>query len=447
MDEYCLQRVIGKGSFGEVYLTTKNGTNELYATKRINKHFFNNNKNKKYINNEINIIKQVSHPNIMKFYDLKKTRDNIYIITDFCNGGPLSTALEFYISNNSKPFPEEIVQYLGNQICSAIQYLHNHNILHRDIKLDNILLSFDNDKDKNELNLFKAKIKIIDFGFARYLLKNEMAQSVLGSPLFMEPNLIKKINKIDNNKPFTYDEKVDIWSLGAVFLKLLIGVTPFEAESKEELYNKVYKGIYKIPNSLHLSKQAISFINSMLQHNPTARLEINELVNHDFLTQPVSSFTRLNLVKAEKLFLNKNEIMLNAKQMNNIWFIFGDIEEEVVNIEKDELYKRVKKSDVKRESIIENDADIIGNFLNDYKQVLLPIVEEVIDEKQNEFEKSDKNVLLTIKNSKISYDISQKEKDILDNAFLLMNKDGYSIDPMFIPVIPSNDDEMYEINV
>ena len=200
VEDLTLIKTIGKGAFGEVFLTSKTGTQEKFATKKVKKSLVMSEKVKKYFNNELYILKQVNHPNIVKLYDIKQTLNNFYLVFDLCNGGGLSNCLEKYKKkHDGKPFPENIVQHFMRQIVSGLQYLHNKKILHRDLKLDNILVKFDTDDDKEKMNFFKSTIKIIDFGFARFLESDALAQSVLGSPINMDPKILIKMRKIDNN--------------------------------------------------------------------------------------------------------------------------------------------------------------------------------------------------------------------------------------------------------
>jgi serine/threonine protein kinase len=357
VEDITLMERIGKGSFGEVYITKKKNCSQIFATKKIPKSLAYQDKIKKYFNNEIYILKNVSHPNIIKLYEIKQTINNFYLMFDYCNGGGLSTCLELYTKKFGKPFSEEIAQYLLKKIVCGLYYLHKNKIIHRDLKLDNILVHFPDIQDRKELNLMKTEIKIIDFGFARYLQDDDLAQSVLGSPINMDPQLLAKLKRMDSHENFGYDDKVDIWSLGTIAYELLIGVPPFTATTYDELLEKINKGSYSIPKNLKLSKQSISLLNGLLQHDPKLRLSIDDIIYHEFLTVEPTNFESINL-KHHLINGNQKDIILNIKDDKNIWAIFEsetpgneDISNIPVKINKkpneynQELEKTVKKED------------------------------------------------------------------------------------------------------
>ena len=192
VDNYILEKRLGGGNFGEVYLTKKKGdTNRKYATKRYEKDKVDNNGMIEYLKNEIIILQFLKHPNIAKYEEVKKSKKHYYIMMEFCNGGGLSEALENYMEKYNKPFSEEIVQYFMRQIIDAFKYMHERRIIHRDVKLENILLSYENEKDKENFDLMKAQIKIIDFGFACQVTKNGLKYTVLGSHKYGSFNFTK----------------------------------------------------------------------------------------------------------------------------------------------------------------------------------------------------------------------------------------------------------------
>ena len=334
VDDLTLNKTLGKGAFGEVYLGTKQGTKEEFAIKKIDKKFTSNPKAKKYLDNEISILRDISHPNIVKLYDVKETFNFYFLVTEYCNGGSLSDCLKKYIKKHNKPFPEEVVQFIMKQIVSALYYLHKKTILHRDIKLDNILVQFDDENDRKKQNLLKAKVKMIDFGFARYLKKEEIAMSTLGSPINMDPGILRKLNKMANSRDYGYDEKADIWSLGTICYEMLIGKCAFDANSMKDLVRKVEKGDYLIPKTL--SKEAVSFINGMLQYDFKRRLTARQLYWHKFLRKNYNEFTRIDPNELKKN-LKGSKIRLNTKLNQSIWEVFRGYSEILDSINENEI--------------------------------------------------------------------------------------------------------------
>jgi serine/threonine protein kinase len=328
VDDIILYKFLGKGSFGEVYLSKKKGRNELFATKKIDRKTADKPSFKKYLDNEIDILNHINHPNIVKLECIKRTASNYYIVMEYINGGGLSECLKKYMEKHKKAFPEEIVQHLMRQIISGINYLHSKKIIHRDLKLDNIMVNFDSENDKENLNMLKAKIKIIDFGFATRLTaeKNDLTYSAVGSPINMDPIILEKFSKKkDVNLNIGYDEKADIWSIGTVCYELLIGKAVFNAKTMNDLVDKVEKGSYSIPKSV--SKEVVSFLNGMLQYDAKYRLNAEELLKHPFLTKNANEFTKMNTVKASKKVGSDN-----IKKNKSIWAIFND-EEKYIEIQ------------------------------------------------------------------------------------------------------------------
>ena len=333
LDNLFLEKCLGKGAYGEVYLTKKNGDNKFYATKRYEREKIEKSNALKYLNNEIRILQTLNHPNIVKFEDIKKTKKHYYLVMEFCNGGELSKALREYQIKYGKPFSEELVQYFMRQIISAFKYIHNKGIMHRDIKLENILLHYNDERDKNELDLMKAQIKIIDFGFACKINKNSLTYTIIGNPINMDPLILNKLNsKGEKIKQLGYDHKADIWSLGAICYKMLIGKAAFDAKDMADLVNKVETGKYKVPTTL--SKEVISFLNGMLQYDSNNRLDINQLAAHQFITKNIKEFHSINLTQvSNKLDNTKRNIVIDVKKNKSIWAIFNkEDENKLINI-------------------------------------------------------------------------------------------------------------------
>ena len=322
VDDLVLTKSLGKGSFGEVFLTKKANGPGLYATKRMGRAEYEKPENYKRLANEISILKGINHPNIVKLIEVKKTKNHIYIVTEFCNGGSLFEKLNKYIKANRKAFSEEIVQYLMRQLVSAINYLHKNKIIHRDLKLDNILVNFPTENDKNNMNMLAAQVKLIDFGFATRLKSSHhnLTNTILGTPSNMEPHMLRNMEKHQISVQ-GYDEKVDIWSLGTLCYEMLVGNLTFYGRNMNELYEKVKQGNYKMP--LWLSKEAVSFLNGMLQYDSNKRFSSDDLLRHDFLIKNVKDFQKVDKDQL-KGKIQGNMMKINIRDNNTIWGIFNE---------------------------------------------------------------------------------------------------------------------------
>ena len=289
---YKYKAKIGEGSFGVVWLAKKNGSEQLYAIKIMNKKFIEKENKMKCLLNEISFLSMINHKNIAKLDSYFVTENNYYLVMEYVNGGTLEECLQKYKLKFGKPFSEEIVQHLMRQILEALYYLHLNKIVHRDLKLENIMVHFDNEIDKQNLNMLKAKVKIIDFGISNHLNKKKLLQSVAGTLKNMDPAIIENYRRIISGSPDQklnlYDEKCDIWSIGTICYELAIGKIVFQFQDIEELWNKIQIGKYKLPKTLSI--EIISFINSMLVLDAKKRSSAQELLNHKFITEKIEDF-------------------------------------------------------------------------------------------------------------------------------------------------------------
>ena len=304
LGSYEMEKLIGEGAFGKVYLTKKEGDSKKYATKELDRKEIDHSEAKKYLANEIRILSALKHPNIVKFYDIKKTTKHYFIMMEFCNGGGLSNALEKYIKINGKPFPEELVQHFMRQIVDAFKYIHGKKVIHRDVKLDNILLHYENEED----------------------------------PINMDPLILKKLtDSTGKTRELGYDQSADIWSLGTVCYEMVIGKSAFDSEDMDELVEKIEKGDYSIPT--YISAELVSFMNGMLQYEGKRRLKAEQLSRHDFLTKDVKQFKKINLNEIGNK-IEDNKIQVNTKESNTfiqknknstIWSIYKNNQETLLS--------------------------------------------------------------------------------------------------------------------
>jgi serine/threonine protein kinase len=306
-----LKKFIGKGTMGTVYLSRLPNSDKDYATKKIDKKKADRPGVKKYLETEMLILRKLKHKNIVALINIKQTNSNYYFTMEYCNGGSLLNCLLKYKSENQRPFPEDIVQYLMRQIVDGLKYIHQKDIIHRDIKLANILVKFNSDEDAQKLNMKNSTLKICDFGIS---VDGDRGFTTLGAPAYMDPILLQKLQD-KNLKTLGYDKSVDIWSLGITCYEMLTGRKTFVGKDLNDLYQKVEKGNYTIPTNL--SKEVVSFIKGMLQYDPGKRMNIEELSKHEFLTKDVTNFHKINLdLYASKL--TASGIKLNTKNSNDL---------------------------------------------------------------------------------------------------------------------------------
>ena len=348
-----MEKLLGEGSFGKVHLTKKEGDSKKYATKELDREEIDSSEAKKYLINEIRILQSLNHPNIVKFVDIKKTKKHYYIMMEFCNGGELSKNLEKYMMKNGTAFPEELVQHFMRQIIDAFKYIHGKKIIHRDVKLDNILLHFDNEEDKKNFNLMKAQVKIIDFGFS--CIYNDIKKSILGSPINMDPLILKKLtDSTGATRELGYDMSADIWSIGTICYEMLIGKSAFDSQDMIELSDKIEKGKYTVPKNISI--ELVSFLNGMLQYEGKNRLKAEQLSRHAFLTKDVKQFKRINLNEISnkiednqiEVDTHENKTFLQKKPIKNstIWSIYkGNQENVLTNISGNEFIDPVDEKE------------------------------------------------------------------------------------------------------
>ena len=218
------------------------------------------------------------------------------------------------------------------QIASGLEYLHKNKIIHRDIKLENILINFNkyqniaikgklppkvNYSDVSLNDLFT--LKIYDLGCSKNIIKYNIESNIFGSKETISPDVLDNTN--GNNSKKVYNNKVDLWSLGVITYELLTGQPPFLGDSPKDIYNKILEGKYKLPSSLIASVEILTFINGLLQYDPQKRLDWEGIKSHDFLNKNVQEFTYIKLNSITEN--NKEDIELNSKNnINLLWILF-----------------------------------------------------------------------------------------------------------------------------
>ena len=260
--KYKPTKLLGTGSFGSVYEAKNTIFQNIVAMKVINKDP-NNELDEQEIRNEIDILKKLSHPNIVKIYEFYVSNSHYYIVTEFCRDGELFS----YIKNK---YSERQLAVLFYQVFSGLWYLHDNKILHRDIKLENIMIS-QKEKD-NETGEELFWVKIIDFGTAKIFEKNKKEKDVVGSSYYIAPEVLKQ----------NYNEKCDTWSVGVILYMMLVGRAPFDGKDDEEIILKINSADYnsKEPKLMKHSPEVRDLVSKLLQKDTDKRYSAKEAIAH-----------------------------------------------------------------------------------------------------------------------------------------------------------------------
>ena len=371
---------------------------------------------------EIEILKNLEHPNIMKVYECFVDNNNYYIVSELCDQGHLLSKME-----KLEKMDQIVVKYLMDQIFNAVAYLHSKNILHGDIKLENVLLNkiakrqgrrFTNinlDFNQNEeltsdinqnfgkrqtskksINYIKDmmnyEVKLIDFGCSKYFVKKKKnkkkkkkLRGIIGTSIYCSPEVVDNL----------YDERSDEWSCGVLMYILLSGVPPFFGENEEEIFDKIKKCKYDFtpPAFKKVSKNCKDLIRRLLEPKKQYRIKANEALRHPFFTEsfdPNSAMTEnkdLNVLKkfvnpckykskfheAIAVFLCVN--FISVEEENNLKSVFryldkdgkGIISKETLKQGLDEIGIEINDEELKK---IFDDIDEDGSEFIEYQEFI-----------------------------------------------------------------------------
>ena len=231
-------------------------TNSLVAIKKIPKKLTKSLKSRTRVLNEIKSLKILSnHKNVIKLYEVFEDDSFIYLVTEYIENGDL---LNYLMTNPL--FPESTTRIIMLQIIFALGYIHQNKIIHRDIKLNNILV------DSN------FNVKVCDFGICSFMKSGKRIRDTGGTPAYLAPEIITENGEIS--------EKSDVWSLGVMLYLLTFGVLPFYSKNISVLYRKIIRGKYEIQEKDEASKDLIELIGKMLTVNTEDRISIEGILRH-----------------------------------------------------------------------------------------------------------------------------------------------------------------------
>ena len=256
---YELCNYIGKGGFGRVYKVRHKLSNQYRAMKIIQCKS-SSEQHTLAINKEINILKNLDHPNIIKVYEFYSSEKYVYIINELCTGGELFDKIV-----DVKHFSESVACNIMRQLLSAIAYCHEKGVIHRDLKPENILIESSEEKNKDFFN-----IKVIDFGTCEILKKKKLTEQI-GTSFYIAPEVLKN----------GYNEKCDLWSCGVILYILLCGSPPFYGKNEKEIFKKILDGNFTFRHKIwnKISTEAKNLVLKLLQVNPTKRISAQEALD------------------------------------------------------------------------------------------------------------------------------------------------------------------------
>lgn len=278
---YTLGKVLGKGNFSVVRQATHKTDGNTVAVKCIDPASLDK-ADQEALVIEIDVLKNLDCPNIIKLHDVYLEKKMYYIVTEIMQGGELFDRIiskEFY----SEADAQKVVQTLA----SAIKYCHDRDIVHRDLKPENILLSDDTED---------ATIKIADFGFAKKVDvvtgdDGATLSTACGTPGYVAPEILKGEK---------YGREVDLWSLGIITYILLSGYPPFHDDNQGRLFKKIRSGIFKFDSPYwdNISQEAKDFVKSLLTVDPKARMTVEQVFDNAWLKESAEEAKQHDLTQA-----------------------------------------------------------------------------------------------------------------------------------------------------
>ncbi|WVN87353.1 uncharacterized protein L203_102531 [Cryptococcus depauperatus CBS 7841] len=265
--EYMRVGFLGEGGFARVFeVQDQRGTRR--AVKVVNKASIKTKKNKTKLWAEIKLHQMLGHPNVVRFDDCFEDEENVYMILELCHHGSLMDLLR-----RRKRYSEPEARYYLVELIAACQYMHQMNVIHRDLKLGNLFL------DEN------MDIKVGDFGLAALIEKpGDRKKTICGTPNYIAPEVL-----FDTANGHSFE--VDVWSVGVILYTLLIGKPPFQTKDVKAIYKRIRENRYEFPADKKISASAQDLIMSILHTNPDKRPTLDTILRHRwFLDGPFPAF-------------------------------------------------------------------------------------------------------------------------------------------------------------
>jgi serine/threonine protein kinase len=266
-DAYEVLEKIGTGGFSTVARARDRRTGAEVAIKVVDKSKYA--PTDRSFDREVAVLSEVRHENVVELYATYVTERNVFMVCELVTGGELLDRV-----SRAGSFTEDEAKSVIRQVLSAVAHMHARNIVHRDLKLENILLS---DAGAGPL------VKLIDFGLARFKPEGQTLRTICGSPLYIAPEILEL--ETSKNEDECYSTACDMWSVGVILFALLSGYSPFDDEDESVLYQNIRNGIYHLEPGVwdFISNPAKSLVAGLLETDPNERLSAEQALAHEWL--------------------------------------------------------------------------------------------------------------------------------------------------------------------
>ena len=422
ISDFILSKDIGEGYFGKVKLGIFKPTNEKYAIKIINKKLMKI-KMKKSKFKEIDITKKFNHINVIYVYKVIDTPENYYIVMEYCKNGELFE----YISKKERLDEDEASSFFY-QIINGVEYIHSKGIAHRDLKLENLLLTEDN------------IIKIIDFGLSHEFNGKDLLKTKCGSPSYASPELIAQ--------PFYDGFKSDIWCCGIILYAMLCGYLPFDGDEdkdgKDVLFKNIIEGNLEFPK--FISDLAKDLIIRLLNVDAKERISIPEIKKHPFYLKGKKECKISSAEKKIEEKSNQNNLKENIAidAINNSKFIKDNINDNKYVKKNSHKFHNLSPNYNKNINIITNDHGLYREQINYRNNQILNTEGNTFINPLSMFNASKKNNLIyKLFDTKLSKDILEKSKKNHNNFLSIENPENKTLKPLIKKNLTDKNNSLY----
>ena len=408
LSEYNVMGVIGRGTFSIVKLAENKLTKEKVAIKMLQKRRIKTKEEFIRINREIEMLKSLNHPNVIKIHKILEDSKTFYIIMEYCQNGELFNRIV-----QKQHLNEDEAAFFYYQLINGLEYIHQNNIVHRDLKPENLLLA------KDDL------LKIIDFGLSNYSKLNMLLGTPCGSPCYASPEMVSG-QKYDGYM-------IDIWSTGIILYAMTCGYLPFEDNDNEVLFLKILKCNIIYPK--YVGELALDLMKKIIVTEPSKRITLEKIKEHPFYLKGKTLFNQKfkiknnisdnNLMKVKEKIehKNKNEKM-NFISDNNLIYLEQNNYKRILNDNYVITDKNIKQNILDNKIIKKED---IMNIQNGIKNSIKNIENKNINIKKS-IKKEKENLLNIVINDNINNNFSNNKNFKMESVSSILDSDEIPMD-------------------